>query len=140
MWRHLFRYLAVHKIAAVAAETVIAIVCLMGDAVPVWTGVSSWGAFLSWFGSAFLVAVTFQIFLHLRDVYDFQAKASSPDFLIRLGQALFLASAVLIGRESFLAAHRRPVGDFDPGLSSVECLAHFAAACILVFVLRESTF
>jgi sugar transferase (PEP-CTERM system associated) len=96
MWRHLFRYLAVHKIAAVAAETVIAIVCLMGNAVPRHVDVVPWRYFVTWLGSAFIVAVTFQIFLHLRDVYDFQAKASSPDFLIRLGQALVLASAVLI--------------------------------------------
>src|SRR5215470_5661562 len=101
MWRHLFRYLAVHKIAAVGAETVIAIVCLMGDALPVEPDVSSWRHFLSWFGSALIVAITFQIFLHFRDVYDFQAKASSPDFLIRLGQALVLASAFLIVTNHF---------------------------------------
>src|SRR5215831_2650661 len=101
MWRQLFRYLAVHKIAAVGAETVIAIFCLMGDAAPaVIRGVSS-GYVISWFGSAFIVAITFQVFLHLRDVYDFQAKASSPDFLMRLGQALVLASAVLIVANHF---------------------------------------
>jgi sugar transferase (PEP-CTERM system associated) len=96
MWRHLLRYLAVHKLAAVVAETAIAIVCLVGDAVPAGTGVWSWQHFGSWFGSAFFVAVTFQTFLHLRDLYDFQAKPSSPDFLVRLGQALLLASMVLI--------------------------------------------
>src|SRR5690349_10794046 len=103
MWRHLFRYLAVHKIAAVAAETVIAIVCLMGDAVPGHMDSSSWRYFVSWFGSAFFVAIAFQIFLHLRDVYDFQGKASSPDFLIRLGQALVMASVFLIVANHFLA-------------------------------------
>jgi sugar transferase (PEP-CTERM system associated) len=103
MWRHLFRYLAVHKIAAVAAETVIAIVCLMGDAVPGNMASSSWRYFVSWFGSAFFVAIAFQIFLHLRDVYDFQGKASSPDFLIRLGQALVMASVFLIVANHFLA-------------------------------------
>lgn len=96
MWRQFLRYLAVHKFAAVVAETVIATVCLMGDAVPAETGVLSWRYLVSWFGSAFIVALTFQMFLHLRDVYDFRANASSPDFLVRLGQALFLASAVLI--------------------------------------------
>src|SRR5215475_8811837 len=72
----------------------------MGDAVPVNMDLRS-GYFLSWFGSAFFVAVTFQIFLHLRDVYDFQGKASSPDFLMRLGQALVLASTVLIVANHF---------------------------------------
>jgi sugar transferase (PEP-CTERM system associated) len=102
MWRQLFRYLAVHKFAAVVAETVIATVCLMGEAVPRQVdGPFSW-FFLSWFGSAIVVAVTFQVFLHLRDVYDFQASPSSPDFLIRLGQALFLASAILIVANHFI--------------------------------------
>jgi sugar transferase (PEP-CTERM system associated) len=101
MWRHLLRYLAVHKLAAVVAETAIAIVCLVGDAVPVGTGIFSWQYLGSWFGSAFIVAVTFQIFLHLRDLYDFEAKPSSPDFLLRLGQALLLASMVLMAANPF---------------------------------------
>jgi sugar transferase (PEP-CTERM system associated) len=96
MWRQLLRYLAVHKLAAVIAETVIAIVCLMGDAAPASPDVSSPQYLLSWFGSAFVVAIAFQLCLHLRDVYDFRAKPSSPDFLIRLVQALFLASALLV--------------------------------------------
>src|SRR5262245_25871736 len=96
MWRQLLRYLAVHKFAAVVAETVIAIVCLMGVAPPERTGNSDWRYVISWFGSALIVALTFQVFLHLRDVYNFQDKPSSPDFLIRLGQALFLASTVVI--------------------------------------------
>ena len=102
MWRQLFRYLAVHKFAAVMAETVIATVCLMGDALPRQATSMSWRHFVSWFGSALVVAITFQVFLHLRDVYDFQSKASSPDFLARLGQALILASAVLIVTNHFV--------------------------------------
>jgi len=101
MWRQLLRYLAVHKFAAVIAETVIAIVCLMGVAPPVRTGNSDWRYLVSWFGSALIVALTFQVFLHLRDVYDFQDKPSSPDFLIRLGQALFLASTIVIVANHF---------------------------------------
>src|SRR5262245_20632524 len=93
MWLQLLRYLTVHKLAAVVAETIIAIICLMGDAASAKTGDASWQYL---FGSALIIAVTFQMFLHLRDVYDFRAKPSSPDFLIRLGQALFLASAVII--------------------------------------------
>src|SRR5262249_10102806 len=101
MWRQLLRYLAVHKFAAVVAETAIAIVCFMGDAFPVGTDGLTWKYFASWIGTAFIVAVTFQIFLHLRDLYDFQAKPSSPDFLMRLGQALLLASLVLIVTNHF---------------------------------------
>ena len=33
--------------------------------------------------------------LHLRDVYDFRDKPSTPEFLVRLGQALLLARAAL---------------------------------------------
>src|SRR5215510_8313962 len=104
MWRQLLRYLAIHKFAAVAAETVIATVCLMGDAAPPRIDVLSVQYFVSWFGSAFIVAITFQTFLHLRDVYDFRAKPSSPDFLIRLGQALFLASTFLVVANHFIPA------------------------------------
>jgi len=104
MWRQFLRYLAVHKFAAVIAETGIAIVCLMGDAVPARVGVSSWAYFVSWFGSAFIAAITFQMALHLRDVYDFRGKASSPDFLVRLGQALLMASAVLAVANHFFPA------------------------------------
>jgi sugar transferase (PEP-CTERM system associated) len=101
MWRQLFRYLAVHKAAAVAAETVIATLCLMGDASPAQVTDVSWHYFASWLGSALIVAVTFQVFLHLRDVYDFRANPSSPEFLVRLGQALFLASVFLIVANHF---------------------------------------
>src|SRR5438552_2090007 len=104
MWRQLLRYLAVHKAAAVVAETIIAVVCLMGDARPLRTSALSWRYFVSWLGSAFIVAITFQLFLHWRDVYDFQAKPSSPDFLSRLGQALLLASTVLIIANHFFPA------------------------------------
>ena len=64
----------------------------MSVRIDVW----SWQYFVFWFGGALIVAATFQIFLHLRDAYDFQANPSSPDFLVRLGQALFLASVFVI--------------------------------------------
>src|SRR5262249_52824239 len=45
--------------------------------------------------AAFLMAILFQMFLHLKDVYDFRVRPSSPEFLLRLSQALMLAFAVL---------------------------------------------
>jgi len=104
MWLQLFRYLAANKFAAVVAETVIATVCLMGDAAPPRIDVLSWRYFVSWFASAFTVAVAFQMFLHLRDAYNFDAEPSSPDFLARLGQALLLASVFLITTNHFFPA------------------------------------
>ena len=44
---------------------------------------------------AFIIAIVFQVFLHLRDVYDFRKTFSSGQFIIHLGQALTLASGAL---------------------------------------------
>ena len=63
-------------------------------------------------GQAFVVAVTFQMFLHLRNGYEFGTKPWEPRFIFGLGQAVLLACAVLsmihvitpnlsIGRERF---------------------------------------
>jgi len=61
---------------------------------------------------AFVVAVTFQMFLHLRNGYEFGTKPWEPRFILGLGQAVFLACALLsmirvvipdltLGRERF---------------------------------------
>src|SRR5437867_696896 len=45
--------------------------------------------------SAFVIAITFQLFLHLKDAYDFAARPSTSKFLLGLLQAILLASVVL---------------------------------------------
>ncbi len=44
---------------------------------------------------ALLIALTFQLFLYLRDVYDFPKIRAATEFIVRLGEALLMASAVL---------------------------------------------
>jgi len=59
MWRQLLRYLAVHKFAAVIAESIIAVVCVLGDAVPVQMNSPLGQYYAIWFRNGFLAAFTF---------------------------------------------------------------------------------
>src|SRR5262245_18468955 len=90
MWRVFQRYLAFRRIIAVVIENVLIVMCVL-DAAVIRIGVAPkdhvW--------KAFFIAVVFQLFLHLRDVYEFQAVREQAEFLARLGQALVLASGTL---------------------------------------------
>jgi sugar transferase (PEP-CTERM system associated) len=50
--------------------------------------------YAAWAVRAFAIALTFQVCLHFRDAYDFRARASAPEFLIRVLQGVALACAV----------------------------------------------
>src|ERR1051326_8900410 len=96
MWRLLLRYLAFHKLGLVVLEHALLIACILIDAgrkAPAdWT--PSYVAV--WCVRAFIVAMTFQMFLHLRDAYDFRVRASALNVLSRVGQAVVMANAVLV--------------------------------------------
>ena len=94
MWRSFFRYLTLHKVGAVLIETGLVVVCVLADTLNRPVAFSS-TEYAQWFLRALFVALVFQVSLHLRDVYDFRDKPSTPEFLVRLGQALLLASAAL---------------------------------------------
>ena len=92
----MWRYLAVHRIGAVILETLLLIGCVLG------------GYFirLHYFPLAgplnslilpksFLIALVFQLFLHLRDVYDLRKTLSMPEYFLKLGEALLFSSGVL---------------------------------------------
>lgn len=44
---------------------------------------------------AIFIALVFQIFLHLNDIYDFRRTQAPKEYIIRLGQALFMAAISL---------------------------------------------
>jgi sugar transferase (PEP-CTERM system associated) len=91
MWRLLFRYLAFHKLGAVLVENGLVVTCVLADVGTANFVEPAPRYFAAWFFRAFVIAMTFQVCMHLRDVYDFRAKPSTPEFLFRLGQALTMA-------------------------------------------------
>jgi FlaA1/EpsC-like NDP-sugar epimerase len=92
----MLRYLAFHRTGAVLVETSLLICCFLGGRYIVLhqspLHVKNDSLLLA---KALLIAVVFQIFLHLRDVYDLQKTHSKSEYIIRLGQALILGSAIL---------------------------------------------
>lgn len=89
------RYLAFQKVGAVILEHVLLVTCAFINVwrlTPVQPTVKSiaWSLF-----SAFVIAITFQLFLHLKDAYDFAARPSTSKFLLGLLQAILLASVFL---------------------------------------------
>jgi sugar transferase (PEP-CTERM system associated) len=92
----MWRYLAFHRIGVVVFETSLLVCCVHG---------AYYLRFNTWPYSdpnnslvtikALLLGVVFQIFLHLRDVYDLPKTRSVPDFSVRLAQAFVLSTVVL---------------------------------------------
>src|SRR5688500_6032551 len=97
----LIRYLAFHKMGAVMLEHGLIIVCVLVDGLRAPMQSPPPVYYTAWAVRALAISITFQVCLHFRDVYDFRAKASTPEFLIRIVQAILLASAV-IGTSHYL--------------------------------------
>jgi sugar transferase (PEP-CTERM system associated) len=102
MWRILFRYLSFHKFGAVILENGVVVVCIMTDITTARSAEASFEYHATWLIRAFIIALTFQLFMHLRDVYDFRAKPSTPEFLLRLGQALIMACGTIAAAASVI--------------------------------------
>jgi len=95
MWRVFLRYAAFRRFGAVIIEHLLLVACVL-DAVHIRA--QSWGGGVSireYLLRAVVMALVFQLFLHLRDVYDFSATHSFVHFFARLGQALLLATGAL---------------------------------------------
>jgi sugar transferase (PEP-CTERM system associated) len=96
MLRVFVRYLAFRRLGAVIIEHLLLVACVL-DAVHI-RGAAAYGSNLEisqYVLRAVLMALVFQVFLHLRDVYDFSTTLSFGHFFARLGQALLLASGFL---------------------------------------------
>ena len=106
----LLRYLSFQKLGAVVLEHALLITCVLALQLHnLAVAPESLAFFLC---QASVVAVTFQMFLHLRNGYEFGTKPWERRFIFGLGQAVLLACAVLsmihvitpnlsIGRERF---------------------------------------
>jgi sugar transferase (PEP-CTERM system associated) len=92
MWRVFLRYLAFRRFGAVVLENVLLVFCVL-DAAHIRLGRE--GGYRQYLWRALLMAIVFQIFLHLRDVYDFRNTRSFMQFFLRLVQALLFASGTL---------------------------------------------
>ncbi len=91
------QYLAFRVVGIVALETSLLVLCVL-DAFFIRFNQSvfayedgRWSMILK----ALLIAFVFQLFMHLRDVYDFQKTRSMGANIIRLAQALLPASVLL---------------------------------------------
>ncbi len=92
MWRVFSRYLAFRRFGAVILENVLLVFCVL-DAAHIRLGRE--GGYRQYLWRALLMAIIFQIFLHLRDVYDFRNTRSFMKFFLRLAEALLFASGTL---------------------------------------------
>ncbi len=91
------QYLAFRIVGIVVVETSLLVFCVV-DAFFVRFGHSPFASSSNtwiFLGKALFIAFAFQLFMHLRDVYDFEKTRAMSANLVRLGQALLPASAVI---------------------------------------------
>jgi sugar transferase (PEP-CTERM system associated) len=92
----MWRYLALRKLGAVFVETLFLIGCVLAayyirlQELPLsWTGPQTI------LPKAILIAVVFQLALHLNDIYGFRGTRPPKEYAARLGQAIIMASITL---------------------------------------------
>jgi sugar transferase (PEP-CTERM system associated) len=91
----MWKYLASQKFGAVFTETLLLVWCvLIAYFVRLHESPFSPNA-VHILPKAFLIAVIFQLFLHLNDIYDFRDTKASKVYLVRLFQALVMSTASL---------------------------------------------
>ena len=106
-----FRYLAFQKVGAVVFEHALLVTCVLLNLLPYEPFEPTGQTILALLGRAFVIAATFQLFLHLKDSYEFGTNPFAPTFLWGFGQALVFACAlvftvhlvipnVILGRDS----------------------------------------
>ncbi len=94
MWRVFLRYMAFRRFGAIVIENLLLVGSVL-NAVYIRLSPSERPLYHDFFLRAELIAVTFQIFLHLRDVYDLRRTHSYISFFMHLVQAIVLASGTL---------------------------------------------
>jgi sugar transferase (PEP-CTERM system associated) len=92
----MWRYLALRKLGAVFAETLLLVWCVLGayylrlQTLPFGSADSQQTLF-----KAILVAIIFQLSLHLNDIYGFRKSRPTKEYAIRLCRALIMGIAAL---------------------------------------------
>jgi sugar transferase (PEP-CTERM system associated) len=118
----MWRYLALRKLGAVFAETLLLIGCVLG-AHYIRLHQSPFGPNGSHqvVPKAILIAAVFQLFLHLNDIYGFRKVRQSSEYAVRIFQALAMATLALCAL--FFAAPDLMLGRGVFGISLVlSCL------------------
>jgi sugar transferase (PEP-CTERM system associated) len=92
----MWRYLALRKLGAVFVETLLLMGCVL-SAYFIRLHQSPFAANEAHniLPKAFLLAIIFQLFLHLNDIYGFRKARASRDYVIRICQALSMATLAL---------------------------------------------
>jgi sugar transferase (PEP-CTERM system associated) len=88
----MWRYLALRKLGAVFAETLLLVLCVLAACYLRLQELPFQNQILL---KALLIAVIFQLSLHLNDIYGFRGKRSFKEYILRLGQSLLVAVAIL---------------------------------------------
>ena len=92
----MLRYLAFQRIGVVLLENSLLVYCTMcGFIIRFYQSPTKLKESYRLFFSALVIAVIYQLFLHLADVYDFTRTRTPIKFVIRLGLSLGLASLFL---------------------------------------------
>jgi sugar transferase (PEP-CTERM system associated) len=92
----MWRYLALRKLGIVFFETLLLVVgVLLANYFRLKTYPISWIEAQQIIPRALLIAVVFQISLHLHDIYGFQGARPKKEYAVRLLQALIIATIVL---------------------------------------------
>src|SRR5215471_1629088 len=89
------RYLAFQKVGAIVFEHALLITCVLLNLWARGPFEPTVETILASFCRAFVVAVTFQLFLHLKDSYEFGTKPFAPRFLWGFDQALVFACTLV---------------------------------------------
>ncbi len=94
MWRLFSRYLEFRRFGAVILENILLIFCVL-DAIHIRLPEANLWDYRLYLPRAVLIALVFQIFLHLCDVYDYRRTLSFSQFFAKLAEALILATVTL---------------------------------------------
>jgi sugar transferase (PEP-CTERM system associated) len=110
----MWRYLALRKLGSVFFETLSLILCVYGACFvqpgELPPGSSGWNHL---FPKALLIAIVFQLTLHLKDIYGFSGKRPSREYGLRILQALIMsmiALCVIFYLAPELTMNRRSLG------------------------------
>jgi sugar transferase (PEP-CTERM system associated) len=122
----LIRYLIVQKITAVLAENLLLVTVVLLD--PIRSGIEDGGGFAValYVARALFLVTTFQVFLHLMDVYDFRVNASRWDFTKHLGKGILLGGI-------FVAAVHFAVPALTTGFGRTTILVFRMSAVVVVW-------
>jgi sugar transferase (PEP-CTERM system associated) len=94
----IWKYLALRKLGAVFLETLLLMCCVLAaygvrmQELPIGRSAIEQYQILP---KAILIALVFQLSLHLNDIYNFHYTQALKEYIIRLAQALFMATLVL---------------------------------------------